>query len=172
MEQLVREVHSARTSSDGETGENTEKNCGEEESLAAEQDPQSHSDQRPRKQNDWRPKRLVRTCLSSMLPSNEFGAVVAGEAQQRGFYDATAQAFLGDGSACNWTIHRTYFSGFVPIADFVHPLGYIYDAAKAISSNDPWPQYLKAATACWQGRVADVIRELRQWQTDHPFATR
>lgn len=50
------------------------------------------------------------------------------------------------------------------ITDFVHPLGYLYDAAKVLSPSDPWPVYLRAATACWQGRVAEVIEALQIWQ--------
>jgi hypothetical protein len=120
------------------------------------------------RRENWRPQRLVRTCVSSMVSSDEFGPLVAGEAQRRGFYRAGRRAFLGDGQAWNWTLQETHFPDFVPIADFVHPLGYIYEAAMVLASDDPWPIYLAAATACWQGRVADFIDDLRAWQTAHP----
>ena len=116
----------------------------------------------------WRPQRLVRTCVSSMVCSDDFGPLVAGEAQRRGFYQALRRAFLGDGQAWNWTLHKTHFADFVPIADFVHPLGYVYDAARILAPDDPWPVYLAAATACWQGRVADFLNDLRAWQAEHP----
>src|SRR5690606_36227433 len=46
---------------------------------------------------DWRPKRLVRTVLSSMASSKEFGRQMAREAKRRRFGEAQAKAFLGDG---------------------------------------------------------------------------
>jgi hypothetical protein len=95
---------------------------------------------------------------------------VAGEAQRRGFYQAVFRAFLGDGQAWNWTLHKTHFADFVPITDFVHPLGYVYDAARVLAPHDPWPVYLAASTACWQGRVADFLSDLRAWQVEHPVA--
>ena len=119
------------------------------------------------KQADWRPRRLVRTCVCSMASSHEFGPLVAAEAQRRGFYEASRRAFLGDGQAWNWTIHEEHFGDFVAITDFVHPLGYVYEAAKAMAPDDPWPFYLKATTDCWQGRVADVLKRLRSWHAMH-----
>ena len=116
----------------------------------------------------WIPTRKVRTCVSSMVSSDEFGPLVAGEAQRRGFYQAARRACLGDGQAWNWTLHKTHFPDFVPIADFVHPLGYIYDAAKVLAPDDPWPLHLRGATACWQGRIDDFLEELRAWQVSHP----
>jgi hypothetical protein len=61
-----------------------------------------------------------------------------------------------------------HFSDFVPITDFVHPLGYVYDAARILAPDDPWPVYLRATQACWQGRVTDFLGELRAWQAAHP----
>ena len=44
----------------------------------------------------------------------------------------------------------------------------MYDAAQVLTPVDPWPTYLRAATACWQGRVGEVLSELRAWQAAHP----
>jgi hypothetical protein len=113
-----------------------------------------------------RPKKLVRTCVASMADSHAFGPMVAAEAQERGFYRAERSAFLGDGAAYNWWVQRAYFPHFEPIADFVHVLCYIYLAAWGVGSDEAqrWSTYVGWLTACWQGRVTEVIAELRLWQ--------
>lgn len=116
--------------------------------------------------SSWQPETVFRTCVSSLADSAAFGAMMAAEADRRGFYTAAKQAFLGDGLAYNWTIQRRWFPTFIPIADFVHVVEYVYTTAKAIHPDVAarWQQYLAWATACWQGRAGDVIEELRQWQ--------
>ncbi len=169
VEQLVREIHS--------TTSRTPQNSGENPAISEEIKATSFSAgaspvmqlQTTESRKEWRPQRLVRTCVSSMVSSDEFGPLVAAESQRRGFYQAARRAFLGDGQAWNWTLHATHFPDFVAVADFVHPLGYIYDAAKVLTPEDPWPFHLRASTACWQGRVSDVINELRAWQAAHPM---
>ena len=169
VEQLVRDIHS--------TASRVPQNSSEIPVISVEAEVASSSacelpaEQSPTKKSrkEWRPKRLVRTCVSSMVSSDEFGPLVAGEAQHRGFYQAARRAFLGDGQAWNWTLHATHFPDFVAVADFVHPLGYVYDAAKVLSPEDPWPLHLRATTACWQGRVSDFLNELRVWQAAHPM---
>src|SRR5690606_40852275 len=74
---------------------------------------------------DWRPKRLVRTVLSSMASSKEFGRQMAREAKRRRFGEAQAKAFLGDGLPWNWSIWKEHFSDYVPILDFIHVLSYL-----------------------------------------------
>lgn len=105
------------------------------------------------------PKKLVRTCVASMVGSRKFGPLVAAAAQRRGFYQAKRRAFLGDGQSYNWTIQRGYFPDFVPITDFLHVLCYLYLAAWAVGSDDNqrWSLYLEWLRACWQGRVVAVI---------------
>jgi hypothetical protein len=116
-------------------------------------------EERPR----WPPEPLVRTCQATMASSEAFGPMVAAEARRRNFFAAQARAFLGDGGAWIWTLQRTYFPTFEPIVDFVHVLTYIYLAAKAVGDPAPavWERYLGWAKACWQGRVAAVLEELR-----------
>ena len=62
--------------------------------------------------------------------------MVAAEAQERDFYRAGRRAFLGDGAAYNWGIHRGYFPDFEPITDFVHVLCYLYLAAWATGGEE------------------------------------
>jgi hypothetical protein len=166
---LVRELHAVRSGCH-ESLENMGDSREIEEILQQVLEPGNLLDQNEGTPQ-WRPKRLMRTCLSSMVCSDEFGPLVAGEAQRRGFYDAPSQAFLGDGLAWNWSLHKKYFPGFVPIVDFVHPLSYIYNAAQVIAPDNPWTFYLQASTDCWQGRVADVLVRLRAWQAAHPAAS-
>jgi hypothetical protein len=112
------------------------------------------------------PRKLVRTAVASMADSRAFGPMMAAEAQERGFYQARKRAFLGDGAAYNWTIHRGYFPDFVAIVDFLHVLCYVYLAAWAVGTDEQarWSIYVTWLRACWRGRVREVIEELRLWQ--------
>jgi hypothetical protein len=111
----------------------------------------------------WPPEPLVRTCQATLASSEEFGPMAAAEAHRRSFFAAQARAFLGDGGAWIWTLHRTFFPTFEPIVDFVHVLTHVYLAAKAVGGPAAavWERYRGWATACWQGRVATVLEQLR-----------
>jgi hypothetical protein len=111
----------------------------------------------------WPPEPLVRTCLGTLESSDAFGPMTAAEAHRRNFFAAQSCAYVGDGGAWIWTLHRTYFPTFEPIVDFVHVLTHVYLAAKAVggSAVAVWTRYLNWATACWQGHVATVLNELR-----------
>jgi len=118
--------------------------------------------------SDWRPQRLVRTVVSSMQTSRDFGRQMAREAKQRRFFEALAKAFLGDGLPWNWTIWKEHFPDFTPILDFIHPLSYLFLVAKTVhasSDDDAWSQYLTWMRGCWQGEVGQVIQELQAWQS-------
>src|SRR6266545_5039077 len=114
----------------------------------------------------WSPTRLVTTCVASMETSASFGPLMAAEARERHFYEAKRRAFVADGSAYNWSIHRGYFGEFEPITDFLHAICYVYASARAVNVDESsgWSQYLAWMRACWQGRVADVLVELDRWQ--------
>ena len=115
---------------------------------------------------DWRPKRLVRTVLSSLACSKDFGKQMAREAKRRRFFEAAARAFLGDGLPWNWSIWKHHFPDFTAILDFIHVLSYLFLAAKAVhpDADDAWSQYLVWMRGCWQGEVAQVLEELRLWR--------
>jgi hypothetical protein len=167
VETLVREIHSA-TGISAETPGNSQSLMVAEAESGALSEPEKPAARQDRKKSDWRPKRLVRTSVCSMACSDDFGPLVAGEAQRRGFYQASRRAFLGDGQAWNWTLQEEHFPDFVAITDFVHPLGYVYEAAKVLAPNDPWPVYLQGTTDCWQGQVVEFLKKLRAWQAAHP----
>lgn len=101
----------------------------------------------------WQPETLFRTCLSSLATSEEFGPMMAAEADARGFYVARKKAFLADGLPYNWSIQRRWFRGFEPITDFVHAVEYAYTAAKAIhaEANSRWQQYVNWASTAGKG---------------------
>jgi hypothetical protein len=119
------------------------------------------------KADDWRPKRLVRTVLASIAESKVFGKQMEREAKRRRFFEANAKAFLGDGLPWNWSIWKKHFPDFTPILDFIHVLSYLFLAAKAVhdAPEDAWSQYLVWMRGAWQRDVAQVLEELRAWQT-------
>ena len=121
----------------------------------------------PAELRDWRPQCLVRTVLSSLACAVAFGKQMAREAKQRRFNEALAKAFLGDGLPWNWSIWKAHFREYTPILDFIHPLSYLFVAAKAVQSEslDAWDQYLAWMRGCWQGEVDQVLEELRSWQS-------
>lgn len=177
VEKLVREIHAAATGGCAKTAENTDSQAlpddhGDTDEMLPDDGPSASpaTVADPASSPRWQPQRLVRSCLSSLCTSDDFGPLVAGEAQRRGFYQALKAAFLGDGQAWNWTLHARHFPGFVPVTDFVHPLGYLYEAAQALAPTDAWPVCLRAAEAVWQGRVGEVIAALREWQIKNPTA--
>jgi hypothetical protein len=113
---------------------------------------------------EWPPKRTKnsRTCVATMQDCNAFGPMVAAEAYRRNFRAAARGALLGDGSEWIWTQHAKWFSWLTPVADFVHPLTYLYVTATVLAANVPerWQLYVNWMTQCWQGCVSDVIADM------------
>lgn len=127
-------------------------------------DTESPSDDKP--DFSWRPEPLFRTCLSSMCNSDQFGWMMAAEADRRGFFTAHRRAFLGDGLAYNWAIHQQHFETFEPILDFIHPLERIHEVSRALEpdSEAAWTQTTQWMEECWQGNIKEVIGLLRMKQ--------
>jgi len=104
-----------------------------------------------------KPEILFRTGLATLENSNRFAWMTAAAASGRGLFSATAQAFVSDGQAYNWTIHRRHFGSFEPILDFVHASEHVHSAADAAgTSGERWVEW------CWQGRVAEVLCEMAE----------
>ena len=112
----------------------------------------------------WPPKRTEnsRTCVATMHDCHAFGKMVAAEAYRRNFHAAARGALLGDGGAWIWTQHAKWFNYLTPIADFVHPLTYLYVTATVLSGTvaERWQRYVGWMTHCWQGRVKEVIADM------------
>jgi hypothetical protein len=112
----------------------------------------------------WRgsPRPLLRTCVTSMANSRQFGPMVAAEAQGRGFYAARRGAFVADGQRYSWGIWRGYFRDFEPITEFLHVLCHLYLSAFAAGGpeGDRWLRYVRWLRGCWQGRLGEVLDEL------------
>lgn len=152
--QMVRQIHG------------TGSNDGEPVSAVppAVQDPTAPPSTSP--PPEWPPERVYRTCVATMDDVHGFGPRVAAEAQRRGFYQASRQVFLGDGGSANWTVHKLHFPHFTAVVDFVHAVAYLHEAAGAVTNSGGahWEQYLEWATACWQGRVEQILTEIEQWR--------
>jgi hypothetical protein len=89
------------------------------------------------------------------------------EAKRRRFCEAKAKAFLGDGLPWKWSIWKPHFSDFTPVLDFIGVLSYLFLATKAVHNTpqDAWSQYFVWLRGAWQGDVAQVLEELRAWQS-------
>ncbi len=113
----------------------------------------------------------MRTSLSSLFDGRAFGEQLAAEAHRKGFAKAKRKAFVADGMACNWTLHARHFADYVPIADFIHVIGCVYDAAVAVGGVEEfaWGMCDRWLTSCWQGHVSDIITELKTWQSQNPL---
>jgi hypothetical protein len=109
------------------------------------------------------PKRILRTCLSSMARSSEFGRQMENEARRRRFHDAARRVFIGDGLPWNWSLWKEHFGSYTPILDFIHAVQYLYAAAEAWENTDEarWTRYLALAEAIWQGKVDEVLAALQ-----------
>jgi len=112
-----------------------------------------------------RPRRLMRTCVATLQGADACGRILAAEAAQRGFDEASRKAFVGDGQACNWTVWERHFKrqGYVPIVDFIHLVSYVYAFAMAIGrhADEGWQLHVKWITALWCGRAAEVLADWR-----------
>ena len=112
----------------------------------------------------WPPQRIEnsRSCVATMHDCHALGKMVAAEAYRRNFPAAPRGALLGDGGAWIWTQHQKWFSYLTPLADFVHPLTYLYVTATAVSPtvSQRWQQYVAWMRQCWQSGVADAIADM------------
>lgn len=106
----------------------------------------------------WQPKPLVRTCVGTMKPLEDFRWMVQAEAKRRHFFTAQKKAFVADGSHGNWSLWHRHFPNFVPILDFLHAAEYLHAAAKVLDAATFGYEWVRDV---WRGRSGLVIAALR-----------
>ncbi len=142
------------------------KGCAAGEDAVA--DPVDSQGDSPLEPPEYTPPAVrVKSMVATRQGAETFGTILAAAARARGFYGAKRKAFLGDGAETNWTVQRRWFSDFVAILDFIHALSYVFAAAMAGRGFAAgWEVYVRWIGWVWQGRVAEVIKELEQRQAE------
>lgn len=111
---------------------------------------------------DGRPSVLVRSVVASRQGIETFGRRLIAAAHARGFNAAERKAFVADGSATNWSVHRQHFSHYTPILDFTHAVCYVYAAAMAGQpTTSGWRDYCQWAQWLWEGATDRLIAAIR-----------
>jgi hypothetical protein len=105
-----------------------------------------------------RPEVLVRSVVATREGIDALGKRLVAEAHARGFHAARRKAFVADGAASNWSVHKKHFSHYTPVLDFTHAICYVYAAAMAgRSSSDGWRDYVVWAQWLWEGSTDKLI---------------
>ena len=104
--------------------------------------------------------------MASRKDVHGFGPLLAA-ACAMGLLAAVRRAFVGDGSAENWSVWKRYFPRWVGVLDFVHALTYVYAAAMAGRSfAEGWPTYERWIRWVWAEQVSRVLEELTARQQE------
>jgi len=108
-----------------------------------------------------------RNVVGTCRPWWSFALLLASAAHAAGLQKAQRKAFVGDGSANDWRLHKRYFGSFVPVLDFIHALSYVYAAATAGRPLEQgWETYRRWISWVWQGEVSRVIEQIAQRQQE------
>jgi hypothetical protein len=112
----------------------------------------------PLDDRDGRPETLVKSVVATRAGKDTLGRRLVAEAHSRGFQAARRKAFVADGSATNWGVHKQHFSHYTPILDFTHAICYVYAAAMAgRGSQAGWCDYVCWAQWLWEGATDKLI---------------
>lgn len=104
------------------------------------------------------PKVRVKSVVATREGIDAFGKRLVAEAHARGFHAARRKAFVADGSATNWSVHRQHFSHYTPVLDFTHAICYVYAAALAGRTGEAaWRDYRQWAQWLWAGDIGPLI---------------
>ena len=140
----------------------------EDGAAPPEPTPADEPDEVDGREAEHQPPEVARRCVvATCRPWRSFALLMASAAWAAGFQKAKRKAFVADGSANNWRLHRRFFRSFVAVLDFIHALSYVYAAAQAGRRLDEgWETYERWITWVWRGEVKRVIEELRQRQEE------
>jgi hypothetical protein len=129
--------------------------CGRPE--VADESPETSPEKRP-----GRPEVLVKSVVATRAGQETFGKRLVAASHARGFHAARRKAFVADGAASNWTIHRKHFSHYTPVVDFTHAICYVYAAALAGRTCPvAWRDYVQWAQWLWSGQVDLLIAAVK-----------
>jgi hypothetical protein len=104
------------------------------------------------------PEVLVKSVVATRAGKDALGPRLVAEAHSRGFNAAQRKAFVADGSATNWGVHKKHFSHYTPVLDFTHAVCYVYAAAMAgRASRAAWRDYVQWAQWLWKGATDKLI---------------
>ena len=118
----------------------------------------SASSQETPKDRVGRPEPLVRSVIATRQGVDAFGKHLAAAAHARGFHAARRKAFVADGSATNWGVHKKHFSHYTAVLDFTHAICYVYAAAMAGRKTETgWRDYCEWAQWLWAGQTTELI---------------
>jgi hypothetical protein len=107
---------------------------------------------------DGRPEALVKSVVATRAGQEAFGQRLVAEAHARGFHAARRKAFVADGAASNWSVHKKHFSHYTPVVDFTHAICYVYAAAMAgVDAAAGWTDYGRWAQWLWSGATDLLI---------------
>ena len=109
---------------------------------------------------EWTPELVSREVIAS-TEGTEVARHLEWIAWEHGITSAPRQAFVADGASSIWAIHKKYFGQMTPILDLMHALSYAWRAAAVLDEED---LYRRWAKAIWQGRVREVLAELKMHQ--------
>lgn len=128
--------------------------------AASSEDVASPSEEFP-DDRDGRPEVLVRSVVATRDGPDALGPRLVAEAHARGFQAARRKAFVADGSATNWGVHKKHFSHYTPIVDFTHAVCYVYAAATAGQTcQAAWDDYIRWAQWLWEGALGKLTEAI------------
>ncbi len=144
----------------------TKENTDSDDSLSENEEELLEQEESNAGKAKHKPQRLLRTVISSMKRSKEFGHQMDREAKRRRFGEADRKAFVADGLTCNWSIHAEHFKDYVPILDFTHAVSYLFTASIVClgKTEHAWQLYCDWMRSAWLGNITTVIDELRVHQ--------
>jgi hypothetical protein len=104
------------------------------------------------------PQVLVRSVVATRQGMDAFGGRLVAAAHARGFHAARRKAFVADGGASNWSVHKKHFSHYTPVLDFTHAVCYVFASAMAGRSfAEGWSEYCQWAQWLWEGATSTLI---------------